>query len=620
MPAPETVSAKTEMSARTLMARVWAQYLAPQRGLVTGAVVCAIVVAVVTSFFALWLGLSVDLLFHSPSVDKPLQYVSADLRDWLKTHPLIIVPAVIAIATIIRFIAQRSLTLLLNHIGNTMVGKIQGQLFSRLIHADLGRLQTAHSGEYLSSVLYDADLVREAASTGTVQYVQSGLMVIGGIGTMLVYDWTMTLAVLVTGPIIGLVMGRYLKLTRKAAQGAMAETSTLSTAIMESLDGVKIIKISNQEAAEEARVGAVIDRRQGHIIKGANARSMAAPATEMLTGLLMAGLLAYAGWRAASGHITSGGLFAFIAALGAASQALRQLAGLQGTFSQGMTAARRLFSALDIKPEIVSAADAKSLPRDFTDIVFDRAGFSYNSAGPVLKDVSFTATAGQSIALVGPSGSGKSTLLNLIPRFFDLSSGDIRFDALSHRDISLKSLRDSIALVTQDPFLFDDTIRANIAYGKPGATTAEIEQAAKDAAAAEFIATLPQGYDTRVGEAGSRLSGGQKQRIAIARAFLKDAPLLLLDEATSALDTQSEAKVQQALERLMQGRTTFVVAHRLSTIRHCDQILVLDQGEIVERGTHDALVKSGGLYSRLAATQFGQARVPQAIPSMGAQP
>ncbi len=181
-------------------------------------------------------------------------------------------------------------------------------------------------------------------------------------------------------------------------------------------------------------------------------------------------------------------------------------------------------------------------------------------------------------------------------------------------------MRDSIALVTQDPFLFDDTIRANIAYGKPGATTAEIEQAAKDAAAAEFIATLPQGYDTRVGEAGSRLSGGQKQRIAIARAFLKDAPLLLLDEATSALDTQSEAKVQQALERLMQGRTTFVVAHRLSTIRHCDQILVLDQGEIVERGTHDALVKSGGLYSRLAATQFGQARVPQAIPSMGAQP
>ncbi|MGZ3298868.1 MAG: ABC transporter ATP-binding protein, partial [Asticcacaulis sp.] len=226
-----------------------------------------------------------------------------------------------------------------------------------------------------------------------------------------------------------------------------------------------------------------------------------------------------------------------------------------------------------------------------------------------LKDVSFTASAGETIALVGPSGSGKSTLLSLLPRFFDLSSGDIRFDELSHRDIALKSLRSRIALVTQDPFLFDDTIAANIAYGNDDATPSTIEQAARDAAAYDFITALPNGFDTRAGEAGSRLSGGQKQRIAIARAFLKNAPLLLLDEATSALDTQSEIKVQAALERLMKGRTTFVVAHRLSTIRNADQILVLDRGEIVERGTHDALIRQGGLYARLAEKQFGSGPV-----------
>jgi subfamily B ATP-binding cassette protein MsbA len=331
---------------------------------------------------------------------------------------------------------------------------------------------------------------------------------------------------------------------------------------------------------------------------------MAAPATEVLTAFLLAGLLAFAGWRAQGGHLTVAGLFAYIAALGTASQALRQLAGLQGTFTQGMTAARRLFKALDIEPEITETANAKPLSRDFKVITFDQAGFSYGDA-PVLKDVSFVAKAGESIALVGPSGSGKSTLLNLLPRFFDLTNGDIRFDDLSHRDIAISSLRSRIALVTQDPFLFDDTIRANIAYGNANATAGQIEQAATDAAADDFIRALPQGYDTRVGEAGSRLSGGQKQRIAIARAFLKNAPLLLLDEATSALDTQSEIKVQEALERLMAGRTTFIIAHRLSTIRHADQILVLDAGEIVEHGTHDQLIRAGGLYASLAATQFG---------------
>jgi len=590
----------TEMRTSALVARVWSQYLAPQKGLLTFAIACAVLVAITTTVVVGWLDPAINLLFHVNSADNR---ITPHLPAWIRAYPLVSVPAVIVVFGLLRFAGQRGLTTTLNYVGNHLVGRIQEQLFSRLVRADLGHLQKAHSGQYLSSVLYDADLVRDAASTGIVQYIQAALIVIGNLAFMFFTDWSMTLVVLVAGPVIGAVMGTYLKATRKAAQGAMAETSSLSTAVMESLDGVKIVKIANQEAAEEQRVGEVIRRRQGFLIKGANARSMAAPATEVLTAFLLAGLLAFAGWRAQVGHLTVAGLFAYVAALGTASQALRQLAGLQGTFTQGMTAARRLFKALDIEPEITETSDAKPLSRDFKTITFDQAGFAYGDT-PVLKSVSFTARAGESIALVGPSGSGKSTLLNLLPRFYDLTDGDIRFDAQRHRDLSIMSLRSRIALVTQDPFLFDDTIRANIAYGNAGATAEQIEQAAKDAAADDFIRALPQGYDTRVGEAGSRLSGGQKQRIAIARAFLKDAPLLLLDEATSALDTQSEIKVQEALERLMTGRTTFIIAHRLSTIRHADQILVLDGGLIVERGTHDQLLKSNGLYASLAATQF----------------
>ena len=588
-----------EMSTKALIARVWRDYLSKQKTRLATAVTCAVVVALTTSVLVGWLDPAINLLLHVTVRDHITQATPA----WIKARPLLWVPMIFVLASLVRFGAQRGLTLSLNRVGNTLVGRIQSQLFSRLVHADLGRLQQSHSGQYLSSVLYDADLVREAASAGVVQYVQGALIVIGSLATMFAMDWPMTLIVLVIGPVLGLVMGRYLKLTRKAAKGAMAETSSLSTAVMESLDGIKIVKISNQENFEEKRVGEVIERRQGHIIKGANARTMAAPATELLTGLLLAGLLAFVGWRALSGGITAGGLFSFIAALGTASQALRQLAGLQGTFSQGLTAARRLFEALDVRPEIVDTSDAAALPRDFRTITFDHASFAYGDA-PVLDGVSFTARAGETVALVGPSGSGKSTLLNLIPRFYDLSGGDIRFDDTGYRYIALKSLRSRIALVTQDPFLFDDTLRANIAYGNGEVSDADVERAARDAAAHDFIMDLPDGYNTRAGEAGSRLSGGQKQRIAIARAFLKNAPLLLLDEATSALDTQSEIKVQEALERLMQGRTTFVVAHRLSTVRHASQILVLDRGRIVERGTHDSLIREGGLYARLAAAQF----------------
>ncbi|WP_394763739.1 ABC transporter ATP-binding protein [Phenylobacterium sp.] len=579
--------APPELSARALIARVSRVYLAPRwKGWVT-----ALLAAIGVAYCSTQL---IHLL--KPATDELM--VSHKARD------LIVIPLTLAAYAIGRTVAQVIQASLINRIGNAVVGDIQVQLFGRLVRADLARLQREHSGAYVSSVLYDAGLIREAATSGVVNYTQNLLQVIGAGVVMISTDYTLALVVLAAAPPATWIMRRFSRLTSKAARGAMTETSALSSAIMESLDGVRVVKIEGREAYEESRVAEVVGRRQAHLIKGANARAYAAPATELLMTLITAAIIAYVGWRSMHGHMTPGAFIAFVGALGLASQSLRQLANLQTVFAEGMSAASRLFAALDIEAEVREAPGAKPLPIGQATIRFDHVDFAYGPQGaPTLCDVCFEARRGETVALVGPSGGGKTTILNLIPRFYDATAGRVSIDGHDVRSVTLASLRDRIALVTQEPFLFDDTIRANIAYARPDATPAQIEQAAREAAAHEFILALPQGYDTSVGEAGARLSGGQRQRIAIARAFLKDAPILLLDEATSALDTESEAQVQAALKRLMAGRATILIAHRLSTVRGADRIYVIDKGRIVETGDHASLIRKRGLYARLAKTQ-----------------
>ena len=553
--------------------------------------------------FALALAAAVVVAFSSAKLVQILEPAINDLLVEQKPGAIWAIPLTIAAYAILRGAAQVTQASLVNRIGNGVVGDVQVQLFGKLVRADLARLRGQHSGAYVSSVLYDAGLIREAATSGLVNYTQHFLTVVGAVLVMVSNDPILTLAILLAAPLAATIMRRFSRMTTKAAKGAMAETSALSTAIMESLDGVRVVKIENREAFEEARVAEVVARRQSHLIKGANARAAAAPATETLMTLIVAAVMAYAGWRASTGAMNVGAFVAFIGALGMASQSLRQLANLQTVFAEGLAGARRLFAALDVEPLIGEPANPKTLGRSGGAIAFHKVSFAYGEGAPTLTEVSLSASRGETIALVGPSGGGKSTILNLIPRFYDVTGGQVTIDGTDVRDVALATLRDQIALVTQEPFLFDDTIWANIAYARPDASQAEIEAAAQAAAAHDFITALPEGYATLVGEAGARLSGGQRQRIAIARAFLKDAPILLLDEATSALDTESEAQVQAALTRLMAGRTTMLIAHRLSTVRGADRIYVIDKGQVVETGDHGGLIRAEGLYARLAKNQ-----------------
>ena len=579
-------TASPVLNARDIAARLGRRYLAPRWKALSLSLVCA-------ALFAVLSGLLLGVL--QPAVN--------DLIVRPKPGALLTLPLFIIALAVGRGVAQVIQALLINRIGNGIVGDVQVELFGKLVRADLARLRASHSGGFVSSVLYDAGLIREAATTGLINLVQQGLTLVAAGVVMARADWRLGLFVLLAVPIATVFMRRFMRRATKAASGAMAATSSLSTAIMEGLDGVRVVKMENREAYEEARVAAVVAERQRHIISGDNARAAAAPASETLMMIVVAGVLAYEGWRASAGHPDVGAFTAFFAALLTAAQALRQVSNLATVIGQGLVAGRRLFAALDVEPEVRDAPGAPAMRLTDASLRLESVSFSYDGEAPVLDGIDIEARRGEIVALVGPSGAGKTTVLNLVPRFYDVTGGQVSIDGQDVRGVTLASLRRAIALVTQEPFLFDDTIAANIAYARDGATRGEIEAAAAQAAAHEFILALPRGYDTQVGEAGARLSGGQRQRIAIARAFLKDAPILLLDEATSALDTESEAQIQAALSRLMAGRTTVLIAHRLSTVRGADRIYVLDGGRVVETGAHASLMDRGGLYARLARTQ-----------------
>jgi ATP-binding cassette, subfamily B, bacterial MsbA len=512
-------------------------------------------------------------------------------------------PLAIMGATLARALAIWGQAVLSQGLGHKMLRDLQGAMFSKLVRADFARSARENSGQMISRLTNDINVIAEGLIRSVQVLARDALTLIGALASMFWFDWAVSLLVIAIFVFAGPPLAAIAKRARAQTESAQLLMGRLTALLSETFSSPRFVKTYGLEENEEARARAAFEERRRVNMKIVYNRARVDPLMEIIGGVALAAVLYVAGARIVGGAMSIGDLLGMIVAVGAASPAARSLGTFNTVFNEGVAALGRVYRLLDEKEQVTDRPDARPLATREGRIAFEKVAFAYGDDNAIT-DVSFAVSPGETVALVGASGAGKSTIFNLIPRLYDATAGRVTIDGVDVRDLTLASLRGAIALVSQDTTLFDDTIRANIAFGRPGASFDEVEAAARAAAAHDFILAQPQGYETRVGERGAALSGGERQRIALARAFLRDAPILLLDEATSALDAQSEARVQEALARLSEGRTTLVIAHRLATVRAADRILVMDAGRIVESGTHDALMAKGGGYAALARLQF----------------
>jgi ATP-binding cassette, subfamily B, bacterial MsbA len=523
---------------------------------------------------------------------------------------LVLIPLAVIVSALVKGGATYAQAVLLNHVGQRIIADLQVRLFGHLMRADLQFFHDNPTGQLISRVTNDVNLMRGAVTQALTGIAKDALTVVFLVGLMFYQDWRLALIAFVAFPIAIWPIVRIGKRMRKVSANTQVEMGNLATVLDETFQGARHVKAYGMEGYETGRAASVIERLFLLVLKATRTRSAAHPIMETLGSIAVALVILYGGSQVITGSTTPGTFFSFITALLLAYQPVKSLANLNATLQEGLAAAARVFALIDRDPVIMDRPNAKPLNVSGGEIVFEDVHFSYAPGKAALSGLSLTVPGGKTVALVGPSGAGKTSVLNLIPRFYDVDRGHVTVDGVDVRDATIASLRAAIGIVSQEVSLFHDTVRANIAYGRPQASDAEIARAASLAGAAEFIATLPLGYETVVGERGVKLSGGQRQRIAIARALLKNAPILLLDEATSSLDTESERQVQGALATLMKGRTTLVVAHRLSTVVDADLIYVIEDGRVTEQGRHAELAARGGTYARLYAAQGAESPIP----------
>ncbi len=512
------------------------------------------------------------------------------------------IPALVVAITSVKAAAQYFQSVQVQQVVLLVIRELQGRMFAHLARADLARLEREAPAQLAARFTTDATIIRDAL-TRTVNGIADVVTVIGLIGSMLYLDWLLSLIAAALYPLAAVPIQRIGKRIRRASGGMQERTGETAALLNESFSQARTVRAYRLEAAETHRAEAAFAQLYRALLRMTKSRSRVDPVLEVLGGAAVAAVIGFAGWRAAISSQTIGNFTGFVAALLIASRPLRALGSLNAAMQEGMAGLIRVFAVVDEHPRIADAPNAVPLPPGRGHVEFDDVHFVYPDGRVALAGLSFIAKPGTTIALVGPSGAGKSTALALIPRLQDAAAGAVRIDGADVRHVTLASLRDAIAYVAQDTLLFDDTVAANIRMGHPDAVEGDIEAAAEAAAAASFIAALPENFATRVGPGGQRLSGGQRQRVALARALLRNPRILLLDEATSSLDTESEAAIQVALSRLRQGRTTIVVAHRLSTVRDADLVVVVHDGRAVEQGTHAALLDQDGLYARLVRSQ-----------------
>jgi len=500
---------------------------------------------------------------------------------------------------------------LMASVGERVIARIRRELYGHIQGMPLAFFKSLHSAELMARVVTDVNRLARLSSTVLVMAVRQVGTIVALLVVMFLREWVLTLIAVAVFPAVAVTiraLGRKLYRINKRSQEKMAE---LNVVLQESFTGTKIVKAFGRERLEQQRFDSVNDHLLRLALKDHRTDQLSEPLMEVLGALGIMGALWYGGYRVIAGGLTPGEFFSFTAAVILLYGPVRQLSRMANTVQQSLSSVERVFEILDTEHAITDAAGAHTLPGFRDRIVFEDVSFRYPDAETdALIDISLAVQKGEMVAFVGMSGAGKTTLMDLLPRFHDVSTGRITIDGHDLRQVTVASLRALMGIVTQETFLFHDSLEYNIAYGKPGATREEVERAARLAQAHDFIAVLPQGYATRVGERGVKLSGGQRQRIAIARAFLKDPPILILDEATSDLDSESEFLVQEALAELTKGRTVLVIAHRLATVRNADRVVVVHGGRIAEMGRHDELmVRENGIYRRLAALQMLDAPV-----------
>ncbi|RST87596.1 ABC transporter ATP-binding protein [Aquibium carbonis] len=551
------------------------------------AVACLLAVAATTAFSAWIMNDVVNSIFYERRYDL-----------------VAIISGSIALAFIIRGLATYMQSVLLSKVGNNLVARYQRRIFDHLMRLGIDFFADTRSAELAARINQNVGGIRDLLNMTITSIARDAISLVALVGVMVFQDPLLSMIVLVVGPPMIFTVNYLMRRVRAITRESIQYNSRLIGALQEATQGIAIVKAFTMEDQLRAKLSDLISITEQKSNKIARVSERMTPISEVLAGFAIAGVIAYAGYQASVAGEPPGAVFSFIAALLLAYDPARRLARVQVNLERSLVNARMIYEILDVEPLQRDAPNAVELTVGAGDIRFDEVVFGYAPGQPVLNGISFTAAAGKTTAIVGTSGAGKSTIIALMQRFYDVWAGTISVDGQDIAQVTKQSLRRSIAYVSQQPYLFEGTIRDNIRYGRPDATDAEVEEAARLAQADDFVRALPRGYETPVGENGMTFSGGQRQRLSIARAIVRQAPILLLDEATSALDNESEAKVQKALETVMEGRTTIVIAHRLSTVVNADRILVMEAGHLIEEGTHEELLADPhGVYHRFYQMQ-----------------